>query len=242
MRPERGWGDQVNIFVVSAVLARYRYGAAESIDDHMPCARRHRANAPNFRDRLGSFRTDSSRKKKYQRRAFLALRVALPTVASKVTPATAALTKSNVPFTVHTYEVDPAAAAHGAAYGPAAAAALGAEPERVFKTLVVTVDGRLAVGVVPVSGALDLKRLAVALGGKRAAMAEPADAERATGYVTGGISPVGQRTRLPIVVDASADRWASVFVSGGRRGMQLELRPADLVTVTGAVVAGIATR
>jgi Cys-tRNA(Pro)/Cys-tRNA(Cys) deacylase len=158
-------------------------------------------------------------------------------VASKGTPATALLTKQKVTFTAHTYDVDP----HASSYGEAAAASLGVEPDRVFKTLVASVDGRLAVGVVPVSGVLDLKALAAALGGKRATMAEPAAAERATGYVTGGISPFGQRSRLPVVVDASAQAWPTVFVSGGRRGLQVEVAPDDLVQLTGATLAGIAT-
>jgi Cys-tRNA(Pro)/Cys-tRNA(Cys) deacylase len=158
-------------------------------------------------------------------------------VASKGTPATALLTRAKVAFTPHTYEVDPRASS----YGEAAAAALGVDPARLFKTLVTTVDGRLTVGVVPVSASLDLKALAAAVGGKRAAMAEPAAAERATGYVTGGISPVGQRSRLPIVVDASAEGLATMYVSGGRRGLQIELAPADLVQVTGATLAPIAT-
>jgi Cys-tRNA(Pro)/Cys-tRNA(Cys) deacylase len=158
-------------------------------------------------------------------------------VASKGTPATALLTKQKVTFTAHTYDVDP----NASSYGEAAAASLGVEPGRVFKTLVASVDGRLAVGVVPVSGALDLKALAAALGGKRATMAEPAAAERATGYVTGGISPFGQRSRLPVVVDASAQAWPTVFVSGGRRGLQVEVAPSDLVQLTGAILAGIAS-
>jgi Cys-tRNA(Pro)/Cys-tRNA(Cys) deacylase len=157
-------------------------------------------------------------------------------VASKGTPATALLTRAKVAFTPHTYEVDPRAAS----YGEAAAAALGVDPARLFKTLVTTVDGQLTVGVVPVSASLDLKALAAAVGGKRAAMAEPAAAERATGYVTGGISPVGQRSRLPIVIDASAQELATMYVSGGRRGLQIELAPADLVQVTGATLAPIA--
>ncbi|MEU7867939.1 Cys-tRNA(Pro) deacylase [Dactylosporangium sp. NPDC049140] len=158
-------------------------------------------------------------------------------MASKGTPATALLTRAKVTFTPHTYEVDPRASS----YGEAAAAALGVDPARLFKTLVTTVDGRLTVGVVPVSASLDLKALAAAVGGKRAAMAEPAAAERATGYVTGGISPVGQRSRLPIVVDASAEGLATMYVSGGRRGLQIELAPADLVQVTGATLAPIAS-
>jgi Cys-tRNA(Pro)/Cys-tRNA(Cys) deacylase len=158
-------------------------------------------------------------------------------VAGKGTPATALLAKQKIKFTPHPYTPDP----HSGSFGEAAAAALGADPRRVYKTLVATVDGRLAVGVVPVSSSLDLKALAAALGGKRAAMAEPAAAERATGYVTGGISPFGQRSRLPIVVDRSTQEWPTVFVSGGRRGLQIEVSPADLVTVTGAVLAPIAT-
>jgi Cys-tRNA(Pro)/Cys-tRNA(Cys) deacylase len=156
-------------------------------------------------------------------------------VASKGTPATALLTKNNIAYTAHTYDADPGASS----YGAATAAALGIAPARLFKTLVATVDGRLAVGVVPVAGSLDLKALAMALGGKRGAMAEPAAAQRATGYVTGGISPFGQRSRLPMVVDASASGWPTVFVSGGRRGLQVEVAPADLIRLTGAVVAAI---
>lgn len=146
------------------------------------------------------------------------------------------MTKQKIDFTIHTYEVGE----HTSGYGEAAAAALGVEPERVFKTLVATVDGQLTVGVVPVSGTLDLKALAAAGGGKRATMAEPAAAERATGYVTGGISPFGQRSRLPTVVDESASRWPSVYVSGGRRGLQVEVAPEDLVRATGATLARIA--
>jgi Cys-tRNA(Pro)/Cys-tRNA(Cys) deacylase len=158
-------------------------------------------------------------------------------VAGQGTPATALLTKQKVGFTTHTYTVDPKASS----YGEAAAAALGVAPERVFKTLVATVDGKLAVGVVPVAASLDLKALAAALGGKKAAMAEPSAAERATGYVTGGISPFGQRTRLPLVLDASAEDFPTIYVSGGRRGLQVEVAPADLLRVTGARAAPIAT-
>ncbi|GAA1871890.1 Cys-tRNA(Pro) deacylase [Asanoa iriomotensis] len=147
------------------------------------------------------------------------------------------LTREKVPFTTHPYEVDPKTPA----YGEAVAAALGIDPPRVFKTLVATVDGQLGVGVVPVARSLDLKALAVALGGKRAAMAEPVAAERATGYVTGGISPLGQRSRLPIVLDESALGHETIFVSAGKRGLQLELAPSDLVHLTGAAVAAIAT-
>jgi Cys-tRNA(Pro)/Cys-tRNA(Cys) deacylase len=115
-------------------------------------------------------------------------------------------------------------------------------PERVFKTLVAEVDGALTVAVVPVSASLDLKALAAAAGGKRAAMADPAAAERTTGYVRGGISPLGQRKALPTVVDASARDFDTVFVSAGKRGLEVELAPADLVALTRAAVAGIARR
>jgi Cys-tRNA(Pro)/Cys-tRNA(Cys) deacylase len=157
-------------------------------------------------------------------------------VAGRGTPATALLTQQKVPFTVHPYEVDPRAKS----YGEAAAAALGVDPDRLLKTLVASVDDRLVVGVVPVSGTLDLKGLAAATGGKRAVMALPAAAERATGYVTGGISPFGQRTRLPMVVDESVLRWSTVYVSGGRRGLQVEVTPADLVRLTSATLSPIA--
>lgn len=151
------------------------------------------------------------------------------------TPATVALTKANVPFTAHGYEHDPAAGS----FGTEAAAALGVVPERVFKTLLAEVDGKLTVAVVPVSGSLDLKALASAVGGKKAAMADPAAAERSTGYVLGGISPLGQRKPLRTVVDESALEFDTVFCSGGRRGFEVELAPADLVRLTAAVTASI---
>jgi Cys-tRNA(Pro)/Cys-tRNA(Cys) deacylase len=156
-------------------------------------------------------------------------------VAGKGTPATALLAKQGVAHQVHSYD-------HGAgqAYGPEAAERLGLDPERVFKTLVAEVDGALTVGVVPVASTLDLKALAGAVGGKRARMADVAAAERATGYVAGGISPLGQRKRLATVVDASAQRWETVYCSGGRRGLEIELAPADLVRLCGARVATIA--
>jgi Cys-tRNA(Pro)/Cys-tRNA(Cys) deacylase len=117
---------------------------------------------------------------------------------------------------------------------------LGLDPAQVLKTLFASVDGRLVVGIVPVAGQLDLKALAAAVGGKKATMADPADAERATGYVVGGISPVGQRRSHPTVLDESATAYDTVYVSGGRRGLDLGLAPADLVRVTGATVAAIA--
>lgn len=110
----------------------------------------------------------------------------------------------------------------------------------MFKTLLADVDGRLVVGIVPVTGKLDLKALAAAVGGKKAVMADPALAERRTGYVVGGISPIGQKSRHDTVLDETAELWDTVFVSGGRRGLDLELAPADLIRATDAVVADIA--
>ena len=151
------------------------------------------------------------------------------------TPATIVLEREGVDFTAHAYEHDPAVAS----YGLEAASALGLDPATVLKTLLAEVDGRLAVAVVPVAGQLDLKALAAALGGKRAVMADPAAAERATGYVVGGISPLGQRKRLPTVVDASALDHERVYVSGGRRGLDLGLAPGDLVRLCDARVAPV---
>ena len=151
------------------------------------------------------------------------------------TPATVALTRAGVPFVVHTYEHDPSAAS----YGLEAVEALGVPADRVFKTLLADVDGRLVVAVVPVTGQLDLKALATAVGGKRAALADVKVAERTTGYVAGGISPIGQRKQLPTVVDASATAFETVYVSAGRRGADLSLSPHDLVAVTGATTAEV---
>ena len=151
------------------------------------------------------------------------------------TPATVALTTAGTPFTLHAYEHDPASPS----YGEEAAEALGVSPDRVFKTLVADVDGELVVAVVPVAGSLDLKALASAVGGKRAAMADPAAAERTTGYVRGGISPLGQRKRLRTVLDASAGSHPTICVSAGRRGLEVELSPADLATLTDASLAPI---
>ena len=151
------------------------------------------------------------------------------------TPATVALERAGVAFTQHAYEHDPAATS----YGLEAAAALGLAPASVFKTLLADVDGRLAVAIVPVTGQLDLKALAAALGGKRATMAEPAVAERATGYVVGGISPIGQKKRLPTVVDATALDQPVIYVSGGKRGLDLGLDPHDLVDLLDAQVAPV---
>lgn len=152
------------------------------------------------------------------------------------TPATLALTRASVTFVAREYVHDPAVTDFGAE----AAAALGIAEARVFKTLLVEVDGRdLVVGIVPVSGMLDLKAIAAAVGGKKAAMADPKVAERKTGYVVGGISPLGQRTKLPTVLDESARTHATVLVSGGKRGFDVELAATDLAAVTGAIFAEI---
>jgi Cys-tRNA(Pro)/Cys-tRNA(Cys) deacylase len=159
-----------------------------------------------------------------------------------VTPAVVELRRAGVPFRVHEFHHDP----HERHYGLAAARALGVEADRVFKTLVTEVTGTggavsYAVGIVPVTGQLSLRELAVALGAKRAEMARSEVAERLTGYVVGGISPFGQKKRLPTVIDETCELADTVFVSGGRRGLDLELAPSDLVAALGAVVAPIAT-
>lgn len=152
------------------------------------------------------------------------------------TPATVALTAAGIAFTARQYTHDPATTN----FGLEAAEALGVAPERVFKTLLADVDGQLVVGIVPVSTTLDLKALARAVGGKKAAMADARLAERRTGYVVGGISPIGQKTAHPTVLDESAELFETVLVSGGRRGFDIELAPANLIAVTGATVADIA--
>lgn len=152
------------------------------------------------------------------------------------TPATVALKAAGIPFSEHEYAHDPA----NTNFGLEAADALGLDPERVFKTLLADVDGELVVGIVPVTGMLDLKRLAAAVGGKRADMADPKLAERRTGYVVGGISPIGQKSRHRTVLDETAELYDTVYVSGGRRGFDLELTPGDLIRATDAIVADIA--
>jgi Cys-tRNA(Pro)/Cys-tRNA(Cys) deacylase len=159
----------------------------------------------------------------------------LADVAGQGTPATALLTKQKIAFTVHSYVHD----ARAAGFGTEAANALGIPPGRCFKTLVSEVDSVLTVAVVPVDGSLDLKALAAALGGKRAAMADPVLAERTTGYVRGGISPLGQRKRLRTVIDASARQWPTLYVSAGRRGLEIELAADDLARLTDATFAAI---
>ena len=152
------------------------------------------------------------------------------------TPATALLAREKVPFTLHPYDHDPRAEA----FGEEAADALGVAKERIFKTLIAVVEGRMVCAAVPVAGKLDLKALAAAVGAKRAEMAEPAAAARATGYVVGGISPLGQRSKLAVVIDESAERFETMYVSAGKRGLQVELAPADLVRLTGGRLAAIA--
>ena len=153
------------------------------------------------------------------------------------TPATVLLSAQRVAHELHPYDVSPDAPN----YGALVAEALGVDPARLFKTLIAEVDGRLTVAVVPVTGDLDLKALAGAAGGKRAALADRAAAERSSGYVRGGISPLGQRKRLPTIIDESAVGLDRMYVSAGRRGLQVSLAPADLVRLTEASTARIRT-
>lgn len=156
-------------------------------------------------------------------------------MAARGTRATEYLTRLGIVHKIHAYAHD----RNSGSYGVQAASALGVAPERVFKTLIASVDGDLTVAVVPVAGQLSLKALADAAGGKKAEMAQAAAAERATGYVAGGISPIAQRKRLPVIIDATVLDCATVFCSAGQRGLQVELAPADLVLATGAIVAPI---
>ncbi|ROS27769.1 Cys-tRNA(Pro) deacylase [Cellulomonas sp. PhB150] len=156
--------------------------------------------------------------------------------AAAGTPALVALVAAGIEHTAHAYEHDPAS---DLGYGLEAARALGVPPEQVFKTLVTHVDGVLTVAVVPVTGQLDLKALAHACGAKKAALADQHDAERATGYVVGGISPLGQRMPHPTVIDETVVLFDTVLVSGGHRGLDVELAPDDLIRLTEATVADI---
>jgi Cys-tRNA(Pro)/Cys-tRNA(Cys) deacylase len=153
-----------------------------------------------------------------------------------VTPAVRALEAAGVPFTLHPYEHDPGAES----FGEEAASVLGLDPDRVFKTLVVNADGRAAVAIVPVLRRLAPKAVAAALGVKRIEMCAPAEAQRITGYVVGGISPFGQRRRLPTVIDTTCQSYDVVYVSGGRRGLDVGVAPEDLIRVLAAVAAPIA--
>ena len=156
------------------------------------------------------------------------------------TPATVALARAGIEHVLHPYEHDPRSADAADGYGLEAARALGVDPGRVLKTLVASVDGRLVAALVPVDRRLDLKALAASVGGKRADLADPAAAQRATGYVVGGISPFGQRRPLPTVLDESAVAHATVLVSGGRRGLDVEVSPEAVVGLLRAVVAPVA--
>ncbi|MBQ0833944.1 Cys-tRNA(Pro) deacylase [Marinobacter sp.] len=147
-----------------------------------------------------------------------------------MTPGIDAACKAGIFHNIHEYEHDAA----NAGYGNEAAEKLGVDPARIFKTLVVSVDGKtLAVGVVPVTGMLSMKLVAKAAGGKKAVMADPQEVQRRTGYVLGGVSPLGQKNRLKTFIDASADGFDTVYVSAGRRGLEIELSPADLARLTG---------
>jgi Cys-tRNA(Pro)/Cys-tRNA(Cys) deacylase len=152
------------------------------------------------------------------------------------TRATELLAKLGIRHTVHRYDHDP----RHPSYGQEASEALGVPPDRVFKTLIADVDGELTVGVVPVAGSLDLKALAAAADGKKAVLADPVQAEKSSGYVTGGIAPIGLRKRLPVIVDESAFKHDTVFCSAGQRGLEIELAPADLILAAGARTAAIA--
>lgn len=154
-----------------------------------------------------------------------------------MTPAVVTAKRAGITFRLHEYDHDAAARS----YGIEAAEKLNVEAARVFKTLVADADGRLVVGIVPVSASLDLKALAAAAGAKRADLAEQAAAERATGYVAGGISPLGQKKRLRTILDNSATAFATIFVSAGRRGLEIELAPADLIRLCSGELAAIAT-
>lgn len=157
--------------------------------------------------------------------------------ASTGTPATLLLQQAGVPHTLHKYAHDPAVTD----FGLEAASKLDVAPERIFKTLMVAADGNLAVAVVPVSGSLNLKSFAASLGAKRSVLADPQDAQRRTGYVLGGISPLGQRQPSPTVLDSSAMAFPTILVSGGRRGLDIELAAQDLMRLTGARLAAIGT-
>ncbi|HTZ44921.1 MAG TPA: Cys-tRNA(Pro) deacylase [Jatrophihabitans sp.] len=153
------------------------------------------------------------------------------------TPATTALDRAGIGYRTRSYRHD----SRAESYGEEAASQLGLDPRQIFKTLIASVDSKLVCAVVPVAARLDLKALAGAAGGRKAELAEPAKAQRATGYVLGGISPLGHRSAIPVVVDASATGFERVYVSAGKRGLQLELAPADLIRAAAATVAAIAT-
>ncbi|QYO77866.1 Cys-tRNA(Pro) deacylase [Devosia salina] len=154
---------------------------------------------------------------------------------SKTTPATLALTKAGIPFTLAHYDYDPSAER----VGLQAAEAMGVSAAEVFKTLMVELDGKPACAIIPSDEELNMKKLAAALGGKSAQMMKPADAERLTGYKVGGISPLGQRKAVPTALDELATLYDEIFLNGGQRGLQIRIRPADLVTALDCVVADL---
>lgn len=152
--------------------------------------------------------------------------------------------RAGITFEVHEYAHDARASLRegGRGYALEAVEALGIDAGRVYKTIVVSVDGRLGLAIVPADAEVDLKAVADALGGRKAAIAPPAEAEKATGYVLGGISPLGTRRLLPTALDESAATWPTIHVSAGRRGLEIELAAADLLTLTKAVLAPVARR
>jgi Cys-tRNA(Pro)/Cys-tRNA(Cys) deacylase len=153
-----------------------------------------------------------------------------------MTPAIKLLQQHKIPHTVREYDHDPASES----YGREAAAKLGVPEVQVFKTLVVTLDGKeMVVGIIPVSALLSMKAIAKAAGGKKADMAAPKDVERTTGYVLGGVSPLGQKKKLRTVIDTSAQAFPTVYISGGRRGLDIELAPQDLAKLLNATFAEI---
>ena len=154
---------------------------------------------------------------------------------SKITRATQSLEKLGVKFTLHSYAYDPDAAS----IGLQAAEALGVPPERVLKTLMAEVDGKPVCAVVPSDCEVSMKKLAAAFGAKTAKMMRPADAERLTGYHVGGISPFGQKKRVPVAIEATALGHASVFLNGGQRGLQVELAPQDAIEAAGAIARAL---
>ncbi|KRB79817.1 cys-tRNA(pro)/cys-tRNA(cys) deacylase [Sphingomonas sp. Root710] len=154
---------------------------------------------------------------------------------SKTTRATQFLTQAKVAHSVHSYDYAPG----GERVGLQAAEALGEDPSRVLKTLMIEIDGKPACAVIPSDRELSMKKAAAALGAKSAQMMKPADAERMTGFVVGGISPFGQKKRVPVVMEAGAMDEALVYINGGQRGLQVRLAPGDAATALGAVVAEV---
>lgn len=154
---------------------------------------------------------------------------------SKTTPATLALSKANIPFTLATYDYDP----NAERVGLQAAEAIGVPPGEVFKTLMLELDGKPVCAIVPSDEEVNMKKLAAALGGKSAHMMKPADAERLTGYKVGGISPLGQRKRVPTALDELAMLYEEIFLNGGQRGLQIRIKPADVVSVLDCKVADL---